>query len=78
MKSALHKIFSILKDWSPELIDNVCVGAREQVHAQHVETCTQLLAKNKPSYFMYMKSDLYKTWYDVGGGIKEAPMKIWD
>ena len=51
MKSDLHEIFSILKDWSPELIKSVHVRARVHVHAQDVETCTQLWAKNKPSYF---------------------------
>ena len=51
MKSDLHKIFSILKDWSPELIKSVCARAGARVHAQDVETCTQLWAKNKPSYF---------------------------
>ncbi len=25
-----------------------------------------------------MKSDLYETWYNAIGGIKEAPQKIWD
>ena len=51
MKSDLHEIFSILKEWSPELIKSVCARARARVHAQDVETCTQLWAKNKPSYF---------------------------
>ena len=51
MKSDLHKIFSIPKDWSPELIKSVRAHAHARVHAQHVETCTQLWAKNKPSYF---------------------------
>ena len=51
MKSDLHEIFSVLKDWSPELIKSVRARARARVHAQDVETCTQLWAKNKPSYF---------------------------
>ncbi len=72
MKSDLHKIFSLPKDWSPELIKSVRAHARARMHAQDLETCTQLWAKNKPSYFMYMKSDLYQTWYDVGVGIKKA------
>ena len=48
MKSDLHEIFSVLQDWSPEWIHNVCAHARASVHAQHMETCTQLWAKNKP------------------------------
>ena len=51
MKSDLHEIFSMLKDWSPELIKSVRVRACAHVHAQDVDTCTQLWAKNKPSYF---------------------------
>ena len=52
MKSDLHKIFIVLEDWSPELINNVRAYARARVHAQHMETCTQLWAKNKSSHFM--------------------------
>ncbi len=80
MKSDLHEILSILQNWSPELIIIICARARARahMHAQQVEPCTQLWAKNKPSYFMWMKSDLYETWYDVRGDIKEAPKKIWD
>ncbi len=71
LKSDLHETFSILQDWSPELVNNV--RARAHATAHHVEMCMQLWAKNKPSYFMYMKSDLYETWYDVGVVIKKAP-----
>ena len=64
MKSDLHEIFSILHNLYPELINNVRARARAhaRVHAQDVETCTQLWAKNKPSYFRQMKSDLHETF----------------
>ena len=51
MKSDLHEIFSVPKDWSLELIKSVRARAPARMHAQDVETCTQLWAKNKPSYF---------------------------
>ena len=73
MKSDLHETFSVFHDWSPELINNVHVHARARVHAQQLEMCMQLGAKNKPSYFREMKSDLYETWDDVQGSIKQAP-----
>ena len=42
MKSDLHEIFSVLEDWSPELIKSVCACACACMHAQDVEMCTQL------------------------------------
>ncbi len=75
MKSDLHEIFSVLKDWSLELIKSVCGRAHARVHAQDMETCTQLGAKNKPSNFTLMKLDLYESWYDVQRGIKQAQKK---
>ncbi len=51
MKSNHQETFSVCQDWSPELINNVCVHARVHMHAQHGEMCMQLWAKKKPSYF---------------------------
>ena len=62
MKSDLHKTFSVCRDWSPVLINNVHGGAHACVHAQRVNTCTQLREVNKHSYLSQMKSDLHKTF----------------
>ncbi len=34
MKSDLHETFSVLQDWSPELINNVCARAHASMHAE--------------------------------------------
>ena len=79
MKSDLHKTFSICQDWSTVLINNVHGGAHACVHAQRVNTCTQLREVNKPSYLSQIKSDLHKTfsvcrdWSPVSGAIGHPP-----
>ena len=61
-KSDLHKIFSVCQDGSPVLNNNVHGGAHVCMHAQGMNTCTQLRKVNKHSYLSQMKSDFHKTF----------------
>ncbi len=60
MKSDLQKTFSVLQDWSPELINNV----RVRVHGQHVEMCMQLWEKTNPH--ISGKGNDKKKWSNFG------------
>ena len=58
MESDLHKTFSPYQDWSPGLIHDVRACVPLCVHAQHMETFTQLWRK-KPSF---MKNEVRSLW----------------
>ena len=62
MKSDLHKTFSVCRDWSLVLINNVHSSVYACMHAERVNMCKQLREVNKPSYLSKMKSDLHKAF----------------
>ena len=67
MNSDLHETFSIFSDWSPQLINNVRVRAREGVHAQHMKTCTQLRQCDTLQFLSQINSketNLQISWHD--------------
>ena len=65
MKSDLHKTLSVFQDWSPEMINNVHLCARERVHAQRVKTCMQLGQWDTTQFLSQMNSDFDDTWYNL-------------
>jgi hypothetical protein len=60
IRSDLHETFSVCEDWFPKLIINVCWHACMCVHAQHVETCTQLRAVKKN--FEFQLNEVGSLW----------------
>ena len=54
MQSDLNQTFSIPLWWSPQLIENVSARASVCMHAQHVNTCTQLWQWNISKFLSQM------------------------
>ena len=81
MKSDIHETFSKYQDLSPELIYKVRWCARACVHAQRVNTYTQLGAVYKPSYLGQMKSDIHENFCKCQDGSPEliynAHCQLW-
>ena len=76
MKSEPNKTINVFSDWSPKLINNVCLNACVHVHTQFMKTYTELGQCDTPQFLSQMDSDFDETWYDLQVGIKNAPTKI--
>ena len=59
MRYDIHKTFSIFADWSPDLINNVCLHTCARKHTQQVKTF------GTPQFIRQMYSDFDQTWYNA-------------